>query len=78
MGQKFDGTRSGLTVKGIGTLVERREHRRVVVGGFTDKLIMEGKCGLHISGGRAGVSGWKPREAFHMIASHLGQIESFL
>lgn len=47
-----------------------------MVGGFTDELIMEEKCGLHISGGRVGISGWKPREAFQSIASRSGQVKS--
>lgn len=46
-----------------GHLSGRREQRRIVVGGFTDELIMEEKFSLCISVGRAGMSGWKPREA---------------
>lgn len=34
-----------------------------MVGVFTDELAMEEKFSLHISVGRAGMSGWKPREA---------------
>lgn len=35
----------------------------IVVDGFTDELVMKEKVGLHMSGGRAGISGWSHREA---------------